>query len=439
MDGPTFSVTLPARDLELDSGRLSLPCMTLAVDAPGSETLGERTVLRHPEAVQLAAQYVGQVRVKRVEDASLVPDADYDVNEDCGHIRGNARLHGRTVDVEFRAYRHRYDIVGFDRRRAIAVHLPGTARLVDPEEYRPSPNGDIVPIYGLYVWKDGVDIVDVSGWDRFVRKTEQRQFQLLRRAFQTALEPALEAARRRKTVKIGGYGDSITSIGQRVAGMHAFPNGPIRDSRSYFSRYPKDTLARIASRKSDDGVRHTQVGWCWSLAKAFEREDIAVEYRNWGLPGTTADASLKVDGNNVECYGGGHPERLKYLVADACDIVVLGFGTNEIGEAGVYDRLRGIIERTQASGARCIVVGAPPLNPYTAVRSYEAWCLTNAEIKRAAEVTKSAYLPLENLFALGNEGATGLSRRSYAAGNLINHPGLSEFRAIGDYLVSLTF
>ncbi|MBV9993340.1 MAG: SGNH/GDSL hydrolase family protein [Alphaproteobacteria bacterium] len=432
-----FSVTLPAREIEHDGARLSLPCTVLAVEAPAGETVRERVILRHPEPARLSAQYATGVELSRDTGGALAA-ADYEINENCGHIRAAAGLDGVTVEAQYTAHPHRYDLVGFDLRRAILVRLAGTARIVDPEEYRPKAPRDVVPVHGLYVWKDGVEVIDLSGWNGFARRGEEGQFQSQRQAFQAALAPALETARRRKTIRIAGYGDSITTMGQRVAGMHAFPNGPVRDKTSYFSRYPKDTVARLPRAKSDDGVRHTRIGWCWSLVRAFEQNGIAAEYRNWGIPGTAADAGSKLDDNKVESHGGGHPARLEPLLADNCDIVVLAFGTNEIGETGTEERIQGIVERIHGSGARCIVLGAPPLNPYTAVRSYDAWRETNAAIARAAEATGAAYLPLENLFALGNEGAVGLSRRSYAAGSLINHPGISELQAIGGFLAAMT-
>jgi lysophospholipase L1-like esterase len=427
------SVSLPARDIQTPNGQISLQASTLWVEAPPFQAMTEDVVLsgRH----QCAATYIRDVIVEPVSRSTVLElKKHFQVWGDCGQILARPEARGTQVTVEFIACHHRYDSVCFDLDSGLLVRLPGAPRLIDPEEYRPRIPEGLIHLYNLYVWPGGVDVIDVSDWQQLVRRGREDERARLRSYCQSALAPVLHAVMQRKSIRIGGYGDSITAMGGRPADLHLAPNGPSRDRIAWFSRYPAETRARI--RQRTDG-RHVRAGWCWALAEAFEQRGLTAEYRNWGVPGTTAGSDVKSDAG-VPFYDGNHPDRLRPMLADECDLVVVGFGTNDLGDPNVYSNIRRLVEQIHETGARCIVVGSPGPNPVVAVRPYGMWLQTNADICRAARDTNAAYVPMEELYALGNEGALGLSRRTYAAANLINHPGISELQGIGEFLVGLT-
>lgn len=430
-DVPGHSVFLPARDIQTSNGWISLSASSIWVEAPPSQIMSEEAVLSHRH--QLPAQYVRDVTLEPTSsDTTLEQGTHFRVLEDRGQIISAPETSGARVLIEFISCLQRYDAVCFDPKSSLLVRLKGEPRSIGPEEHRPTIPAGLVHLYNLYVWPGGVDVVDVSDWQNHVRLGHEREHAELRTYCQSAIEVVLTTAAKKKSIKIGGYGDSITSLGSRPPNLHLAPNGPSRNHIAYFTRFPPDTRAKLKRQG-----RHVRAGWCWTLAEAFERLGVAVEYRNWGVPGTTAGGGVRVDPEGVQYYDGNHPERLKHLLADNCDLVVVGFGTNDIGDPQIYSNMRRLIEQIHKAGARCIVVNSPGLNPVTVVRPYDAWLQTNLEICRAARDENAAYIPLQELYGLGNEGALGLSRRSFAAGNLVNHPGISELRGIGEFLVGL--
>lgn len=430
---PGYSVFLPARSVQTSAGTIALGSSSLWVEAPPTQVMTEEAVLssRH----QLPAHYVRDLIIESATRATTIePGTHFRVLEDCGQIIPNREIVGSRTVIEFTGCLHRYDAVCFDPDTGLLVRLQGEPRLIDPEEYRPAIPAEFVHLCNLYVWPGGVDVIDVGEWQSYVRHGRELEHAQLQMYCQSAIEAVLTAATQGKSIKIGGYGDSITAMGSRPPNLHLAPNGPTRDHIAYFSRFPTETRHKL--RKGNPG-RHVRAGWCWALAQAFERRGIAVEYRNWGIPGTTAGSEVKIDPEGSQFYDGNHPERLRHLLADKCDLVVVGFGTNDIGDPQIYFNMRRLIESIHGSGARCIVVNAPALNPVTSVRPYNEWLQTNLEICRAANDANAAYVPLQELYAIGNEGALGLSRRSYAAGNALNHPGISELKGIGEFLVGL--
>jgi lysophospholipase L1-like esterase len=218
------------------------------------------------------------------------------------------------------------------------------------------------------------------------------------------------------------------------------PNGSHRDHLGYFELYGEDWKEERKQRFSPaaEGAPHHQLGWNWHLKRTIEqRWPVGVEYLNWGLPGTTTGSDeVLTEGGPMP--NGANPRRLELLLADKPDLVVIAFGTNDVG-MGIDTRANMVrmIEAICASGSEAIVVGPCPPNPAWGSRDRMLWFQTYEATISAARECEVAFVPTLEIFGEGREGAIGLSQRSYAAASMGNHPGARELAAVGKLLSAI--
>ncbi len=423
--------------------RVPLP----AVELPGGHYMAEQEIEAPPLASRRVIEEVetspGAERFlsfRFVSDlgataagACLIEGTDYLFDK----VRGILQSKGpRRIKAAYVGHQQRYDLVVYDPALGAYRLLAGAHRPLDPEEYRPRAPAGCIAAFSVFQWSGGSEVIALYPWAGPMKRGAENQFRDWLEHCRERLPTTMSKLRRREPILIGGYGDSTTAIGNRELMQNLHPNGSERDRVGFFDRMPPDTRARYCQSPDDAGRTRIEVGWNWRLRRQFERRGCAAEYLNWGVAGTTTESGSSAKENGVYLHG-SNPQRLAAAAASRCDMMVVGFGANEIGAAGVGERLETILRTFVEAGAECLVLTPTPENPAFIDRPLR-WERTQQDVINAALRCGCAYAPLNVLFGAGSEGATGLSPMSYAAGNLSNHPGVAEFDAISDYL-SLIF
>ncbi|MBA3729799.1 MAG: SGNH/GDSL hydrolase family protein [Sphingomonas sp.] len=355
-----------------------------------------------------------------------------------GEVQRSGNVEGELC-LKYRGWGCRYDMVSIDRDTGQLALTMGPERDLDPEEFPAALPRRHIPLYSVYTTKDGVEAIPVWEWHDMVRDSRRTDYIWWLESSRKSLRRTFRKLQCGGTIRLAGYGDSVTSLGGRDARMIDAENGPYRDTLGYFERYGKDWKASVEiPRAGPANIRHHKLGWNWHLKAAMESAyDIEVKYLNWGIPGTTSGGSCqKIDGNLYP--NGSESKRLERLLSSRPDIVTIAFGMNDIGDQiDTYANIRKICDVITESGADVIVVGLCQQNPSFDSRDHSLWRLTHDHIAAAAHDSDVAYIPTWEIFGDGNEAATGLSRRSHSAASMTNHPGGRELASIGRYMASI--
>lgn len=247
------------------------------------------------------------------------------------HWEGGAEAGFR---LDYRGWASRYDLVSIHRDTGELALTMGRERDLDPEEFPPQLPPQHIPLYSLYTTRDGVEAIPLLGWHDMVQDSRRADYFWWLENSRKALGQSFRKLRRGGTFRLAGYGDSLTSLGGRDLAMVDAPGGPARDTMGYFERYGDDWKSGVPLFSAAEGGerRHHRLGWNWHLKAAIESAyDVEVEYLNWGIPGTTTEATHKtIDGRLYP--NGSEPGRLARLLASKPDLVTVCFGMNDIGE-----------------------------------------------------------------------------------------------------------
>ncbi|MDQ3078475.1 MAG: SGNH/GDSL hydrolase family protein [Pseudomonadota bacterium] len=421
--------------------KLSLPVFTVLQT---SQAIQSRPVeFRVPEPGVRDHQAVMHAGARRIvlpyRHAELVAPNS---NVAARHVGGEVHRSGdvqNELRLACRGWGCRYDLVSIHRDTGKLALTLGRERDLDPEEFPAALPPQHIPLYSLYTTNDGVEAIPLWGWHAMVRNSRRADYLWWLESSRKSLRRTFRNLRRGGSLRLAGYGDSVTSLGARDPQMIEAPNGPFRDTLGYFERYGKDWKSSVglAGAGAENG-RHQRLGWNWHLKAAMESAyAVDVDYLNWGIPGTTTEGTYKeIDGNFYP--NGSERKRLDRLLASEPDIVTVAFGMNDIGDQiDTYGNIRKICDVITASGADVIVVGLCQQNPNFDSRDHSLWRLTHDHIAAAAHDSGVAYIPTWEIFGDGNEGATGLSRRSHSAASMTNHPGARELAFIGRYMAGI--
>lgn len=337
----------------------------------------------------------------------------------------------------------RYDLLVFDRATDAFAVIVGTERATDPTAFIPKPaSSSQIPVALLRV-ADG-SILPVRLWNIFDGNDRLLALPLEqeRSRSRSCLPKWLNKVRRKDSVRILGFGDSITNVGDASAPAGA-PNGAIRDTaaNSGANRYlrisygsdivdalPLYTAVQLGRADDGAGAVHSRVGWNWGLVNALEKQGYTLGtdlfYDNFGINGARTTGAIS---------SGVPTGWLNNAIALNADLVVIGFGMNELGSATTEAALVLIAQAFKAVGSEVVFVEVP--RPRTL--SYINWQYTNRAIRRAALFTESALLPMSPLYDNDTIGAVGIAPADVCAANSTNHPGIEEFAAIGRELARL--
>jgi len=430
-DADPFAFVTPTLHVETLGGSLSIHPRRIEVPAPNSE---EASCNLGPseQAVDLPFRHV------QIEETS----EPLELGENGSTlVRSNGG--GEPARVRYRGWNCRYDLLTLDDRTG-SLHLQlGAERALDPEEFSATAPPGHLPVYALYTTFEGVEPIFLGDWRNLVRIGDEERHAHWLEYCRQRLSGTFRKLRAGGHLTMVGYGDSITALGSRHSELLDGPNGPHRDTLGYFERYGSDWKRKQRSLSADafpGPSAHHRFGWNYFLKQRIEdRWPVSVEYLNWGLPGTTSgDGSVVIDGQAYP--GAANPERLATMLRDNPDLVIVGVGTNDVGEA--IDTRRNIVaicEAIRSNGADVVVV--PPCRPNRAWRSRDPilWQQTYEDVIAGAEDADVAYVPTWEIFGDGNQGALGLSARSYSAASMGNHPGTRELAAVGALLASIIF
>jgi lysophospholipase L1-like esterase len=346
------------------------------------------------------------------------------------------------LHLQYRGWASRYDLVSIHRDTGRLALTLGNERDLDPEEFPAQLPHLHIPLYSVYTTKNGVEAIPVWNWHDMVREDRRADYLWWLESSRSALRQTFRKLRRGGTIRLAGYGDSLTSLGGRDPQMVEAANGAFRDTLGYFERYGEDwkrSVELFSGQRGGERLHH-RLGWNWHFKTALEHAyDVEVEYFNWGIPGTTSENSRKIINGGVY-PNGSEKTRLERLLSSDPDLVTVSFGMNEVGDSvDTYANMRKICDAIRSAGADVLVIGLCQQNPGFESRDHSLWRLTHDQIAAAAQDCGVAYIPTWEIFGDGNEGATGLSRWSHSAASMTNHPGPRELAIIGRYMARIIF
>ncbi|BBM03922.1 SGNH/GDSL hydrolase family protein [Microbulbifer sp. GL-2] len=394
----------------------------------------DQRLFYHPGAY-LPYRFIRNVSIVRTSDNQpLVEGVDYSVWYDGGKVQGLQDVPAFDVEITYDGYDSRYDLIEYDPFTGAVSVKEGTSRSYDPEEYIPTPSTDKRPLYLAYVYGNNCELIPLYPWEYGLFEGNEREV-LRRSAFnRRALQKTLGKLRKGNPLTFAGYGDSITAQG---GGTWQTPNGTTRDTESYYGDYPQDTKDLWPRYDHGDGAGqvHQHMGWNWYLkAQLEEAFGSLVSYDNWGIGGTTSADHTDPDGVR---HGGLHPDRLNTMLATSPDLVVIGFGMNEIGQSNTSTNVAEIARQCKAAGADVIIMGCPRISSIGGRASLDSWRTTNDRLWLAAQETGSAFVSTTYLADNERLGGIALSPLSMCNANRFNHPGPYELRKYGQALAEL--
>lgn len=433
---PALEANIPEMVLRRAAGDVNVKGQLVNFAQPGTQEVTLTSFdLAYNEERNLEHQFIsGALTVTRLSDSVVLTEGtDYAVNRTRASIRGLINTATFAVSIAYTGSLSRYDLLHVDPLTGVVAVTAGTARGTDASEYKPACPAGKLPLFSVFVTRDnGIDVVPVHLFSDFVRQGREGEDAAWLTWCRNRLPNTFRKLTAGATVRLAGYGDSITEQGG--GGAAGTPNGTNRDTRDYYwsGRLPADTIAAMTLFDFNDGGGsiHVKLGWNWFIKAAMEaRYGAHVRYDNWGVGGSTSSS-----GTDNGVAGGLNTARLTPLIASAPDLVVISFGMNDVAAgAATYTNIRSLVSQLKTAGIECLVMGLPLIPPAGMAFPLDRWGDTNDAIIQAAIDEDVAYVPVAQLFDPENLGAVGLSRRSVGMANGVNHPGPAELAAIGRY------
>jgi lysophospholipase L1-like esterase len=385
------------------------------------------------ETVEIPAGIASvQLPYRHVELLDPPADVELRPNEALLVRSGNT---DQAISMRYRGWSSRYDMLSVDPGSGNVQVSLGTQRALDPEEFPATTPRGHVPLYSVYTTFEGAEAISVAGWRDSVREGDEARYLFWLDFCRKRLPKTLRKLRSGGDIRLIGYGDSVTSLGGRDPDMLVEANGPHRDVLGYFERYGRDWKLEHCV---DTRTRRHNLGWNWQLKEAIElRWPVNVQYLNWGIPGTmSGDGEIEIEG--CAYPNACAPDRIARMLEDRPDLVTVAVGMNDIGEpVDTRSNVASMCETIRAAGAEVIVVAPCRPNPGWYSRDPALWLQTYEQVVGGALDADVAYVPTWEIFGDGNEGATGLSRRSHCAASMGNHPGARELSVVGRLLSAI--
>ena len=433
-----FALTTPAMRVSQARPEVMIAERSWTIDPPATENVANLafsliySAISTVPGARLPHQYITNPVVTRVSDgAVLAQGVHYQITPNRCYIYGLQDIASTPCRISYTGHRHRYDLISLNMASGALTLTKGTERAVDPEEWKPVvPAGNLL-MWTVYVNRHGCDLLPswryLGGVDAQGRAAYAEWLNWSR----SCLPNLTRKLRRGDPIKVAAYGSSSLAM-QAVSAPSRTEWGGNRDANSSWDRIPADTVARYPSYTTADPdfainggtVAHTKQGLAWGfIAGLREKWGASVVYHNFAVGGTQATAD-----------GGLDPVWLNAVIADAPDVVLMGFA-NDLGASWQYANNRQIVETFQAAGIEVIVLGTPKLNSY-GVPSAVAWQTTHDDLVRVAIDTRSAYVSNFPLEWPGRDG-DGISPKNSSNGNLYNHGGPVQYKTTRDLLWAL--
>lgn len=412
---------------------------TVTADAPasGSESIANYNLQysslgagqypsQNPNSFLLNRRRLSNVVVTRVSDGAVLQlGVDYGIDNRFGKLYGIPNVAAQPVNVDFNYTKERYDLLALDPVSLSPFLVKGEERDRDAHDYSP-PSAGIrgIPLFYLYVQAGTITAIPVHKYVDGVRRDTRAVFDALIRTNKARMPRTMRKLSRGEPLTIAGYGDSITNCG-------GF------DLLWFFENMPTDNRARIPTYTREGTPSATRVSWNWVAINAMKaaygyvdqyeaNPDIlpVITYVNKGVSSTNSGSA-----NN----GGSNPARLADLIASMPDLVVIGFGMNELGSDSTFANMLSIITQLQAAGIEVMVVTTPKKNGITDSTGVAAWQKTNRTLESISQATKVAYTPFHWLLDQGG-GGMPVAPEHLCSSNYFNHPGWTELRYYGEML-----
>jgi hypothetical protein len=381
----------------------------------------------------LGSRHISNVIVKKLDGKEILKEnIDYGVDKNGGKIYGLKDIAPLAVEIDFTSSPERYDAVFIKDKIEEVILKEGKDRKFAAVEHIPVTPDGFTCIARIYIYDDKAEIIPFKKIDikdaNFVEIFEHNKKVLL---------PFKNKLTKGSKIILAGYGDSITAIQKRGGTIPYAPGGILRDRPElYLSFYPIDIRKKVKLFDFNDGEgkKHCHLGWNWMLKNQIEKNfDVDVEYLNFGIASTNSQSRKP---------HGLFPERLNDALKSKSDLIVLGFGMNELGapESFSTKNIINIVRQFQKTGATVIVMGVPRINrAHNPSKKYKQWLKTNQNLKKAAFKTNSAFIPLDILTRDESINYIGISPDSMCATNLLNHPGIYELNKYGELLCAFFY
>lgn len=328
----------------------------------------------------------------------------------------------------------RYDAAGIDADTGQIHVIPGTERVGDAVEYRPS-HGGYSRLGYLRTHSGGVELIRTDGYQDYVRTGDEGRFIAHVRRNRLLLPATVRALARGQQITLIPYGDSIDAISAGVTTDYYAPGGSNRDVVGYLTDYGADTIAALPRYAGDGGPEaHVHIGSHWYVRAAIEAHGSPCVIMNMGVGGTTS-----ADGTTSGAPNARNPTRLASLLdlvaTQTNPLVTLGYGMNQLGVGGIYDDYLALISAIRAAGGEVLVVSCPRPGRRNGVWALsDSWAYTTRQSIRAARAENCAFVDSSQLFGDGTSGSTGISPSDLCSANGSNHPGVTELRCRGEFI-----
>ncbi|WP_264046859.1 hypothetical protein [Methylobacterium flocculans] len=434
--GPTL--VIPSVRIRRSYGFVATKPGVVVSPVPASVAVsGASYSLRYANPVFLVHQVVrGPIAVRRKSDNTLlVEDTDYRVDRSRGVITGLVNVDDIPVTVSYTGWLIRVDYVSADPSLGIPTLSQGTERARAASLFPPILPAGHKLLYRVFRTVDAADMAAVHLYQDRIRVDRQADAEavIARNRRRTArLRRKLQAG---GSLKWGGYGDSITQLGGALFPyeVNTVANGIRRDVVGYFDLYDASARAKVLTFETGDGQTYTREGWNWrAILWAQRTYGSAIVYRNWGISGTDSSNGLASNG----LMHGSYPDRLNALVADACDVVVSGFGQNELGNVNSYAQNGVIWQALLAAGSD--VIGVTPTRPHPRFADrVDQWRFTCSELVRLGDDLGVAVIDTSRIFDPTRIAGLGVSEEELSECSMQNHPGAIELRAVGDLITEV--
>lgn len=454
-----LTVTLPKMIVSRFDADIVIPPTSVTFDPATSTSVTNEAFTLHYDAQgpynfpgdRLAYLDVQSLVLKRASDgATLSTPGDYNYKEGSGMVWGTQNIADFACLATYTGRGRRYDRVCVNPNTGEILIVKGTDRIVDAAEYRPAEPDGLRTMYWAYVDYRGVTLLAARNFNGYARGgLASADYTRHLDWCKARLVKTIGKALRGGTIRLIGYGDSITAQGggnpapdgsvgnqlipnldrDKISGYYTTPDQP-----EVYGRMPPDTQALYPLYDHGDGLGpvHVHLGWDWYLKAALERLGAIVTYRNWGVGGTTSESTI-----TSGLYNGRQPDRLAAATGDGADVAVIAFGMNELGQPYSFANIVAIVRAFQAQGAECIIV-TPPMISSTGLRApIEQWRDTTHQMIEAARATDSAFINCAMIEDAPGYGVSGIPPRDACWINGFNHPGPMQLGIIGRALAEL--
>lgn len=454
-----FTVTLPKLIISRHDADIVIPSSTVSFESVTAEAVSNAAFVMHYDP-QGPANFPGNrlkyldaygLSIKRVSDgATLGSPSDFMYKDGSGMVYGTQNVADFDCTVSYTGFTRRYDRVCVNPNTGEVAVIKGTDRIVDAAEYRAAEPDGWRTAYWAYVDYRGVILQPAHAFNGYARtgaaSADRASYIDYCRA---RLPKTLGRAMRGQTIRLIGYGDSITAQGggnpadDGSVGNQLIPNLDRDKIDGYYTtasqpeiygRMPADTAAIYPKYDHGDGLGpvHVHLGWNWYLKAALEHLGATVTYRNWGVGGTTSENSI-----TSGLYNGRYPDRLNAAVADGGHLAVIAFGMNELGQPYSFANIVAIIRAFQATGHECIVVTPPLISSFGIRAPITQWRDTTHQMIEAARTTNSAFVNCAMIEDFPGAGITGIPQPDATWINGFNHPGPTQLGYIGRALADI--